>query len=162
MTIYSPLYPLCSVLGPVDLCQTLLNMFLTVLQGCLLPRISFLRSRKLKPTKYTFRGDTKIIYTYFSVILLNGFQIMWRSQYVILHHVAFECQQHSLATQQQSRRSSNASLNSSQPCSGAKHSYTGTRERGWTKWNLQKPSQTWMTSCQNTSSIRYEITFINQ
>jgi hypothetical protein len=26
------------------------------------------------------------------------------------------------------------------------------------RWSLQKPSQTWMTWCQNTSNIRYEVT----
>merc|ERR1712080_200692 len=73
---------------------------------------------------------------------LNGSPTTSRPLFVTFHHVVSRCLLLSSVTAQPSRSCSSVCPSSSQLCSGAKLSSTGTLVRVWMRWSSQRPSPT--------------------
>lgn len=99
-------------------------------------------------------------FSFCSVILSSGFQIMLRLRFATSRREDWKCRPRSSGTRRRFRKYLGGSRSSSRPCSGEKLSFTGTRGKVWTRWNSPKPSRTWTIWCPSTNNIRLVVPFI--
>jgi len=70
--------------------------------------------------------------------LSNGYPTILSLAFVIFHQRALRWRLHSLGTQLLFKKCSKELLNNSLQCSEEKHSYIGTLEKEWMRWNSQR------------------------